>query len=130
MEIIAIPIALGILEAYLFHYMDLKKYGSENLHNNLVLLRAFIYLSLYNPSIPFAINILWLVASIFVFPFCHNSAYYITRHKLNPLIYTKGLLSKSETSNAKLNFGFPERIILFIIGILLSLYITSKVGII
>ncbi len=52
-----------------------------------------------------------------VFSWFHNGAYYWTRRKLNPLVYTKGWTDTSLTSKALIELNFKERTWLAILGL-------------
>ncbi len=54
-----------------------------------------------------------------VFSWFHNGAYYWTRRRLNPKVYTKGWTDTSLTSKALIELNFAERTLIAAIGIIL-----------
>lgn len=66
---------------------------------------------------------LFIAGLALIFSFFHNGFYYVTRHKLDSLIYKEGWKSNSNSSTAIIELGWKERFIFFIIGI--SSIITS-----
>ena len=118
-SIIVIPIILGIMEGLLFHYADFKKLGKTNLHPLFTVLRVILYLSIINWQYSILKIFIILLSAIFMFSFLHNSAYYVTRNKLDFRVYKNPLFAYSTSSNAKISMRFCLRLLSFITGILL-----------
>ena len=63
-----------------------------------------------------------LMAEFLMFSMLHDGFYYIARNKLDSSVYPKGFFDSSTSSTALMEFGFLERLIMFIVGI--SIYLT------
>lgn len=51
------------------------------------------------------------------FPFWHNTAYYWSRHEIDPNVYPNWFTAQSTTSTAEINIGFSLRIILLVLSL-------------
>jgi hypothetical protein len=60
---------------------------------------------------------IYTVSLGFMFSWFHNGAYYWTRRKLNPKIYTKGWTDTSLTSKALIELNYQERTLMAILGL-------------
>lgn len=126
---ILFSISDGIEEAKVFEYkgVDIKWHASIhaffNLQRSVILLSllgsdlyfngaGYGFIPFLNPYIDkFIVNVFAFMA---VFPFYHDGFYYQTRNFLDYKKYN--FFSKSTTTNAKVSFGFPHRLLLAIAG--------------
>ena len=61
-----------------------------------------------------------LFISLLTFSYIHNGSYYLRRNQLNKDIYKLGWFDDSETTTAKLSLNYKQRLVLFILGVLLT----------
>jgi len=101
----------GIREA--FYYHALKGSKSQNLHGIYWFQRLIFAIFLY-----VATNFFILTFFVLIFSFFHNGFYFLTRNRLDRLIYPKKFIDFSTTSTAIMEFNFIERSILFLIGLI------------
>ena len=117
-------IVLACLDGYLqAHYYSL--YPSEKKHKNLhgwyVFQRAVVLGFMVNElsfSITWGECGVFAFASCFTYSFFHNGFYYMTRHKLDKEVYSKGFWDDSDSSSALLNIGSIFRTAMMILGII------------
>jgi hypothetical protein len=116
---IIIAIALGIIEALLFHYFKnlntgFKKAFKFDIHIWFTVLR----ICLITPLI-LRVDEMFIFGFIcvLIFPFLHDGFYYQVRKWLsNGRIYKKGFIDRSTTTTAKLSMSFFWRLIFFVFG--------------
>lgn len=58
-----------------------------------------------------------VVFCVFIFPFIHDGAYYVTRNNINPSIYKKRWFDSSLTTGAIISFNAFERTAFALIGL-------------
>lgn len=115
----------GIREAYYYHSASKTGDSSEfNIHWVYFIQRAiFVFCSVYFVDF----NILFklcLFASIAIsFPFFHDGSYYTVRNYLDSNTYPSRWEDSSVTSTARLELKFKERLIGFILGFVLLIFI-------
>lgn len=117
---VAYALLEGNREGYFYGY-SISYAPKKNLHGLFTLQRSIVlifigtclflshYYLLRDLSILFGLSL--------IFPFFHDGIYYITRHKINPLIYPEGWLSESTTSTAKIELDLKSRIIFLVVGL-------------
>lgn len=107
----------GLEQAFYYHSSvitgDSDKY---NLHPIFFVQRGIV-------AIFIALSTSWLMIPILmlVFSYFHNSSYYCKRNDLDSSLYPKRWKDESTTSMAILNFSYKNRLIQFIIGIVVFL---------
>ena len=62
-----------------------------------------------------------VIGSMLSFPFFHDSEYYYIRHKYDSAIYQKGWMDEETGSTALMNFNFPVRTSMFVIGLAIQI---------
>ena len=67
------------------------------------------------------VSFIMFISISFCFSFFHNGSYYLRRNQLNSEIYKKRWFGESNTTTAKISFSYKTRLILFIIGTLITL---------
>jgi hypothetical protein len=108
----------AMVEASLFQ--QIKTYTKMKIdeHVYLTALRIYVYCICFQPH--FKLAIVYLIPSLLMFSFVHNSIYYETRKYLsNGKVYPEGYKSTSTTTDAKISFNFKTRSLLFIGGLIL-----------
>jgi len=101
----------GVREAYYYHVAVAKGF-KKNIHWLYLFQRTLFAILLFSQT-----NFFILLFFALSFSFLHNGFYYLTRNKLDEIIYKKRFIDSSTTSTAVMEFNFAERTILLIFGI-------------
>jgi len=125
-------VLLWIVYSSLFGYCDayywyganvgkycLKEFKFKDLHPHFFWMRSIVgSVTAFGMANVNFLN--WFLITIFlgmIFPFFHNGFYYLTRNKIDSSVYQLGFRDMSKTSIANVNFTFPIRTSLMILGI-------------
>lgn len=125
----------GYCDAYFWYSANVGKYclkdfKFKDLHPQFFWMRSIVGLvfgfTLSNGNLIY--TILSTLCLGMIFPFFHNGFYYQTRNKIDSNVYPKGFRDMSKTSIANVNFTFPVRTSLMMMGFigLALLYLTNK----
>lgn len=114
----------GYCDAYYWYGANVGKYclkdfKFKDLHPHYFWMRSIVG-SVSAVTISNGSFLNWFLITIFlgmIFPFFHNGFYYQTRNKIDSAVYPLGFRDMSKTSIANVNFTFPIRTSLMIIGI-------------
>lgn len=114
----------GWREACYFHF-KIKSTDIDLNEHTLFSIQRGIFIAIMSSLIgsisSLSIGAMMFLSLSLMFPIIHESAYYETRHKLDDSIYPKGWKNSTTTSNAKFNFSFNQRVVMFFIGLALMI---------
>jgi len=115
----------GYCDAYFWYSANVGKYclkdfKFKDLHPQFFWLRSIVGivfgLTLSNGN--YLNSLLYTICLGMILPFFHNGFYYQTRNKIDSSVYPKGFRDMSKTSIANVNFTFPVRTSLMMMGVI------------
>lgn len=116
----------GKREAQYFHYKwslpNPTKIKDEHVHFTLqrslyVIISSLLGFLIFN----WWVGILTFISISLSFSFFHNGSYYLRRNQMNNKIYSLKWKDESTTTTAKISLNYKKRLLLLIVGIIISI---------
>lgn len=116
----------GKREAQYFHYKwslpNPTKIKDEHVHFTLqrslyVIISSLLGFLIFN----WWVGILTFISISLSFSFFHNGSYYLRRNQMNNKIYSLKWKDESTTTTAKMSLNYKKRLLLLIVGIIISI---------
>lgn len=116
----------GKREAQYFHYKwslpNPTKIKDEHVHFTLqrslyVIISSLLGFLIFN----WWVGILTFISISLSFSFFHNGSYYLRRNQMNNKIYSLKWRDESTTTTAKISLNYKKRLLLLIVGIIISI---------
>lgn len=115
----------GRREAQYFHYKWLNPNPTQvrDEHLEFTLQRGlYVVLSTLTSCLLFGwVGVVNFFISLLTFSYIHNGSYYLRRNQLDENVYKLGWFDSSTTTTAKISFTHKQRLVFFILGVLLTL---------
>lgn len=119
----AFVVTSSMMEAAMFHQIRPQHNPKIDEHVLLTAMRIVVFFGMFGVTLKAAKLALMFAM---MFPLVHDGVYYQMRHYFDKGVYPLGWRSDSTTTDAKFSFVLTDRIVLFVLGLILWIIITIR----